>query len=117
MNSQENADLVFFLGNSTHSPIYAHKALLLFRTIERELQPLADPTGLGDKSVAEMIRGACEFLSKIYYAKPGEIINLPEVQCRSTFLNLIQFLYCDKFVDHMTCIQVRAVSEMAKTLP
>jgi len=38
VNNQEHADIVFVLDDGLHSKVYAHKSLVLFRTIEIELQ-------------------------------------------------------------------------------
>jgi len=57
-----------------------------------------------------------EFLIKVYNAKPGTTIVIDEVFCKSSFLKLLELLYCDKFLDQMTTLQVKAVSEIAKNL-
>lgn len=52
----------------------------------------------------------------IYYAKPGSKISLSEQIDRNSFLKFLQFLYCDKFLERMTTLQVKEVAEIAKCL-
>ena len=41
---------------------------------------------------------------------------MPGIKCKKVFLKLMEYLYCDKFVDDITGFEARAVSEIAMTL-
>lgn len=57
-----------------------------------------------------------EFFKTIYFAKKGEVIYLKGVQCKATFLKLVEYLYCDKFVENILPVDVRAMAEICATL-
>lgn len=52
----------------------------------------------------------------MYYAKPKEHIFVSGVNNKSVFLHLLEYLYCDKFVEQMLIIQVRNVANLCKNL-
>lgn len=52
----------------------------------------------------------------MYNAKPGATLVIEEVLDKSSFLKLLELLYCDRFLEQMTTLQMRGVSEVAKNL-
>ena len=57
-----------------------------------------------------------EFIRRVYLSNSKDEIYLPDVTCKITFLNFLEFIYCDTFADSMTVFQVKKVAELCKTL-
>ena len=114
VNNEENSDIAFQLGPNSFSKIYAHRSLVLFRAIERETQ---QELGM-EYSFSEIIHQGRvpQFLIDVYNAKPGTTLVIEEVLDKSSFIKLLELLYCDKFLEQMTTLQMRGVSEVAKNL-
>ena len=116
INCSDNSDVVFQLDNAMKSTVYAHKSLILFRSIEREL--LID--GNEDHQIKKLLKSKgnyhisnnltpfvdtsqiCKFVKSVFNAKKGEIIHLKGVSDKAAFTKLLEFLYCDRFVEN-TC--------------
>jgi len=57
-----------------------------------------------------------EFLKTIYHSKKGTNIFLRGVSSKQSFIKLLEFLYCDKFVEATTPVNLREVSDICVTL-
>ena len=59
-----------------------------------------------DLSFSDLIhqRRVPQFLIDVYNAKAGTRIVIEEEVDKSSFLKLLEFLYCDKFLEQMTTL-------------
>jgi hypothetical protein len=98
VNNEENYDLVFILDNPSRSQIFAHKALVLYRSMEKEL--VVDPREeFHIKKVLEDKRMKVPaFFKSVVNATQGESIFLKDISCKQTVLRAMEYLYCDKFI-------------------
>lgn len=80
--------------------VYAHKSLILFRSIEREIRLDLNE----DQSIAKLMKSKQipEFFRQVYNLQPGQSLFLQGVYDKAGFVKLMEFLYCDKFVDSIT---------------
>jgi len=114
VNSQESADIVFTLDHPARPQVYGHKALILFRAIEKELMIERS----GDHQLKSLMQSSKvpEFLKAIYNTSKGTNIFLRGVSSKQSFVKLLEFLYCDKFVEATTPVNLREVSDICVTL-
>ena len=114
VNQRESADIVFVLDTPTQSKIYAHKALILFRLVQREFaMETAQVVAIKDLFAQ---REPPEFIKHVYLAPSGQEIFLKDVSCRDSFLLFLEFLYCDKFLEKMTNANVKKVAAICNVL-
>lgn len=121
VGSQENADIVFCLNPGQHwnhqVEVHAHKGLILFRLVHREIQALLPNSNKNQKLEALI---DCDFVSPfirdVFKAQQGERIILENVNCKQSLLHLLEFLYCDKFPSFMTVAEIKLVADLCHTL-
>lgn len=109
-------DIVFEVQNantSQHQKIYAIKALLLYRTVEKEVNIFADSKDGSTQQphqIAELIEDpSCPmFLRKVYFTQSGGSVKLDFAfddnfgRNISALLRLLELLYCNQFVHMLT---------------
>ena len=102
---------MFVLDTPSRTKVSANKGLVLFRLMFHEFQ-----SNSSDELQSNFLNSSSSFIKSVYFAKPKEEIYLPDVNNKTSFLHLLEYLYCDRFVDKMLVQQVRNVANLCKHL-
>jgi len=95
------------VGDSGKQKIFASKGLVLFRLMFHEL-----PQDASEDKINSFIQLSSAFVKQVYSAKPKEQILVPEASCKATMKHLLEYLYCDKFVEKKLISEVRNVVQL-----
>ena len=118
VNNSEGSDISFKLNDPSRTCIYSHRALILFRLLQREIsvdvnENMPLQTVVASNQVPEFIKR----VSQVQMSQNTKIqLFLNEVTCAKTFLYLLEFLYCDRFISHLTFNELTKVMDLAQTL-
>ncbi|CDW71485.1 kelch repeat [Stylonychia lemnae] len=114
VGSDQNTDITFILDNPQEQKVPAHKALVLFRLIKNEFQAELHE----EQKFRNIVNNTnvSEFIRNVYLSKQGDEINLKGISCKQTFLKVLEYLYCDRFIEMITTTQVKKVCEVFKHL-
>lgn len=99
------------MGESGKQKILASKGLVLFRLMFHEL-----PQDATEDKINSYIQLSSPFVKQVFNAKPKEQISVPEASCYATMKNLLEYLYCDKFVEKKLISEVRKVASLCGQL-
>ena len=118
VNNPDGSDVCFLLNDQHRTKVYGHRALILFRLIQRELYVDANEnmslgTILSQSSTPDFIRR----VSSVVASPTTQVsLHLGDVHCASAFLSLLEFLYCDRFMKPLSCLEIKKVAEICGTL-
>jgi hypothetical protein len=106
------------LNDSSKTKVFAHRALILFRLVLRELsidinENLPLSTLLSLKQQPDFIRNLAQVQCS---SDSPALIPLHDVHSLSAFSYFLEFLYCDKFISDLTCVELRKVVDIFSSL-
>lgn len=118
VNNAEGSDISFKLNDPSRTCFYGHRALILFRLLQRELsvdvnENMPLQTMVASNQVPEFIKR----VSQVQLSLNTKIqLFLNEVTCPKSFLFLLEFFYCDRFISHLTYNELNKVMDLAQIL-
>ena len=74
------------------------------------------PQDASEDKINSFIQLSSAFVKQVYSAKPKEQILVPEASCKATMKHLLEYLYCDKFVEKKLISEVRNVVQLCGQL-